>query len=120
MAGGRRSVNSNISKILIGKSRQFLAPYLDRVDGWRRRFLPELFKGMIEAGSLVLSQIARKARPASSEAMQTTWQSLRCNLGSSLWEKFEEKLHAQFAQDRAADADDWTPVPVDLSDLSKP
>lgn len=112
-------VNSNVSKILIGRSRKFLAPYLDLMDAWRRDFVPKLVKGMIQAEGLVVTEIARALRQPE-EALEAVWQRVRRHVASREWGKYETAVRQRFAQDRVAGIHDGTPVVVDLSDLSKP
>lgn len=112
-------LSGNISKVLIGRSRKFLEPYLALMDAWRRDFIPELFNGMIRSGGLVVTEMARELRRPG-EAMEAVWQRLRRHIGSEEWRKYEDRVREKFARDRVEGIHAWTPIVVDLSDLSKP
>jgi hypothetical protein len=66
-----------------------------------------------------VTEIARCLRE-DGENLEAVWQRIRRNVGSHEWEKFGDELRAAFALDRAAGLNPWSPVVVDLSDLSKP
>lgn len=112
-------MNQNISKMLLGKSRKFLSPYLPLMDAWRQKFVPQLINGMIRAGGLVVTEIARELQEPT-EAMEAVWQRLRRHLRSAEWEKYEDEVREAFARSHVEGIGPWTPVAVDLSDLSKP
>lgn len=112
-------MKKNISRQLIVKSRKLLAPFLPLMDAWRRSFLPQLLNGMIRAKGLVVTEVARELRRPE-ESMEAVWQRLRRHLRSREWEKYEEGVREAFARRQAKGIHEWTPVAVDLSDLSKP
>lgn len=111
--------NDVIFKLLIGRSRKFLAPYLRLMDAWRQEFVPQLFKGMIQARGLVVTEISRALKQPD-EALDAVWQRIRRHVRSEEWKKFDADVRLRFAQDRAEGIGEHTPVAVDLSDLSKP
>lgn len=112
-------MNGNISKILIGKSRRFLAGFLPLMDAWRREFFPVLFKGMIQSGGLLVTEISRRVRDAG-EDLAAVWQRVRRHVGSREWGKTWGNVQAEFARRHAERMHEMTPVVLDFSDLSKP
>lgn len=109
----------NISKILIGRTRRYLADYLPMMDAWRQKFFPILFKGMIQAGGLQVTKIARCIREGD-EDIDTVWQRVRRHVGSREWSKSWGDVQAKFARKNATGLHEMSPVAVDFSDLSKP
>jgi len=109
----------NISKILIGRTRRYLADFLPMMDAWRQKFFPILFKGMLQAGGLLVTEIARRVREGD-EAIDTVWQRVRRHLGSREWSKSWGDVQAKFARKNATGLHEMSPIAVDFSDLSKP
>lgn len=112
-------MNRNISRILIGRTRRYLADFLPLMDVWRQKFFPVLFKGMIEAGGLLVTEIARRVREGD-EPIDTVWQRVRRHVGSREWAKSWSDVQAKFARKNATGLHEMSPVVVDFSDLSKP
>jgi hypothetical protein len=54
------------------------------------------------------------------EALEAVWQRIRRPIASEEWEKFEEEVREKFAKEQVRGINAWTPIVVDLSDLSKP
>jgi hypothetical protein len=109
----------NISRILIGRTRRYLAAFLPMMDAWRQKFFPVLIKGMMQAGGLRVTEIARRIR-VGPEDIATVWQRVRRHVGSREWSKSWGDMQAQFARRNAKGLLEMSPVPVDFSDLSKP
>ncbi len=109
----------NISKILIGRTRRYLSDFLPLMDAWRQEFFPTLFKGMIQAGGLLVTEISRQVREED-ESIDTVWQRVRRHVGSREWSKTWPEVQARFAKKNAKGLHEMSPVVVDFSDLSKP
>jgi hypothetical protein len=112
-------MRQNISKILIDRTRRYLSDFLPLMDAWRQRYFPVLFKGMIQAGGLLVTEIARRVRQGD-EPIDTVWQRVRRHVGSREWSKTWGDVQAKFARKNATGLHEMSPVVVDFSDLSKP
>lgn len=107
--------------LLIHKTRkslgQFLAPMLEAVDKPRRRFLPQVTRGILFSGSLVITEVCRWVRDDCSDRFHQAKRRLN-HLVSP-----EGDLTAAVGRYRQAAAPDIAPdtaLILDLTDLAKP
>jgi hypothetical protein len=108
-----------LSRMILSRVGKFCSGILaEAADEYRKRFIPELMAGIVKAGTLVAAEIAR-ATQKEGETMPAAWKSIRNHLGSKLWDKREEAINREFAQQQARWVDARTVIAVDLSDLSK-
>lgn len=107
-----------LSRMILSRVTRFCAPILKEADAYRRKFIPKALIGLVRAGTLVGADIARAIQGAQQKT-ESAWKSLRRQLNSTLWDKREAAMNARAARQQARWVDARTPIPVDLSEISK-
>jgi len=100
-----------------GHWRKWLSPYAAGLDKARKRFVGEAVHGMLVAGSLVLSEMARGIR-SRGEHVDYIAKRFSRSLASKAWKP--TVLHSELLTQHAAFVHRDTPVYIDLSEIAKP
>src|SRR5512137_1146711 len=97
--------------------RQWTAPYLAPLDAARQRFVAEAVQGVLVAGCLVLTAMARALRRVGS-CVEYVLKRFSRHLASKAWTP--ATLHDRLLTEQARWVREDTPVYIDLTDIAKP
>jgi hypothetical protein len=100
---------------LQSKFNDYLAPYPKGIDKPRQKVLPEMMRGMLSSGSMLVAQSARQIDP---ESLETTERRFLRTLATPHWD--ESNLWIAHLKEVAKQIEANTMVTVDITDLAKP